>query len=53
MAHLVLTRLALWSNEFTRETDIHTHTQAQKTKAGKEIQLRQKYIRWCWREEER
>lgn len=26
MAHLVLTRLALWSNEFTRETDIHTHT---------------------------
>lgn len=33
MAHLVLTRLALWSNEFTRETDIHTHIH---TYTGKE-----------------
>ncbi len=51
MVHLVLTRLASWSNEFTRETGTHTHTHTH-TQTGKEIQLREKDIRRCWKEGE-
>lgn len=30
MVHLVLTRLASWSNEFTRDRQTHTHAQTRR-----------------------
>lgn len=53
MVHLVLTRLASWSNEFRRDTDTEREGERGNDRAERQIHLREKDIRRCCRDLQR